>query len=216
MGLVSIYNLLDYKKLLAGDVPNVPDYILPDFAGGKVMEIEYYALKITGRFRQPFQRLAPSTYTLKTGLFLASDSSQLAYQTDVGFTNDAALSRKLGTLNLNTPAIDAIWAGAGSPTSADVVFVIDIETANGPLEVYRAAGRLIKPLITPAASVAPPGEIVATQSWVKGLFQALNSPAGSRRIERDDNGKPYEVYIGVDGQEQINPLDPVNTPPAVP
>jgi hypothetical protein len=115
MGLVSIYNLLDYKKLLAGDVPNVPDYILPDFAGGKVMEIEYYALKITGRFRQPFQRLAPSTYTLKMILLLASDSSQLAYQNDVGFTNDAALSRKLGTLNLNTPAVDAIWAGAGKP-----------------------------------------------------------------------------------------------------
>jgi hypothetical protein len=207
-----LFNVFDTKSLLTSDTGFPEAYVLPGLSG-EVMEIEFYLLQKTGSVRQPYRRMAPGSYSLAIGLFKQSDNARIAYQNNTGFLDDAAQGRKLGKMSLSTVEIAAIWAGAGSPTDVDVYLAINVETANGGYESFRAETTLYKPLITSLTTVPAAVDVAATQAWTLGNFVRMNSPAGAHRIERDDLGNAYEVFI-VNGQYQLVQLQ--GAPPAFP
>ena len=202
MGLLRIFNSSDDEKLFTGFAPSpdLSDKKILELKAGDRLTIEYVLMQRGFAFRIPWARVAAGTYSLRIGLFLDSDRSQLAYQ-NVWAEQDAWT--KTGTLALDTVA--ALAAVNAAPYQAACTFEIEITDANGnDRTVYREAITLKKGLIDAGATSAPVGEIAATLSDLRQMCVPRNgadplNPCNGHVMKSVESGRAMMIVTHDDG-----------------
>ena len=148
--------------------------------------------------------VAPGSYSLAIGLFIASDRSQLAYQNT--FVDDTGASKKTGTLALDTAAITTALQ---TSTQLRCVFEVRIVDATGASYPYRNKNvLLISPFITTGTLTVPPGETGATESWSKALFVPKDgsnaaTPCDQIILKSRPSGLTKVLWIDDDGTVNV-------------
>jgi hypothetical protein len=120
----------------------------------------------TGGFKRPFLRKLAASYSLRIGLFLtASPYTQLAYQTNFPAQDEFT---RAATLALDDAALTGLFTGA--VTSVAATLEVEITESGGEdRTLYREDLTVRKPLIPSANVSVQPGEVAATQAWVKSI-----------------------------------------------
>jgi hypothetical protein len=209
VGLLRIFNSADDEKLFTSYLPG-PDFSVKtvgELKSGDRLTIEYTLIQRGFNFRIPWARVAAGTYSLRIGLFLDSDRSQLAYQ-NVWAEQDAWT--KTGTLALDTAA--AVAAVTSTPFQAATTFEIEITDANGnDRTVYREAMTLKKGLIDAAAVSPAVGEIAATLSDLRQMCVPRNgadplNPCNNVIMKSVESGRAVMIVPHDDGTVTCVPI----------
>jgi hypothetical protein len=168
VGLLRLFISADDEKLFTTHVADYEDKYIRELKAGDRLTIEAVLMQrnLTGGARRtPWSRVLAGSYSLRLGLFLDSDRSQLAYQN--GFPNQDAWT-KSDTLALDTAA--AVAAVTATPFQAACTFEAEITDSNGnDRTVYRESVTLKKGLIDAAAVSPPVGEIAATVAMLRQM-----------------------------------------------
>lgn len=178
-------------------------------SSGDRLDIEYTLLRrsIEGGITEPWERVLSADYSLRIGLFLNSDRSQLAYQTS--WTKPSAFITA-GVLALDTAAINTALATA---TEVACTLEIEIQDVNGyDHTVYRNTDITLKKALIASANVSEqPGQTAATQEWVKATMMPRDgrptsaTPMKEHFMETED-GRQVVIRVGANNQWIIEPF----------
>jgi hypothetical protein len=151
---------------------------------------------------QPWSKISPANYSLKLGLFLTADGTQLAFQDT--FVDDVTTFSKSAIFTYNSAAITTALAGG---TSIACTFEVEIKDASGnPYKALQQQVTLQKQFITPTAATVPATEVAATQAWVNGNFAKRYRQQGEFDIWITPGGTAVMVTLGDDLQWNFTPL----------
>lgn len=200
MSMLRLFNAIE-DRILVRDYLTTEKYPLNELSSGDRLDIEYTLLKrsIEGGITEPWERLLSASYSLRIGLFLNSDRSQLAYQTS--WTKPSSFITA-GVFALDTTEINTALATA---TELVCTLEIEIQDANGyDHTVYRnTAVTLKKALIASANVSAQPGQTQATQEWAKNIFMPRNGTGVTPMKEffmLAEDDRPVVVRVGANNQ----------------
>lgn len=184
-------------------------YAIPSLTQGDTTSLSVTVLRQTAPFT--FERIDPSTYTLRAGLFLkASPFTTFSYIPAASFTVDAAAQRQTAVLPLNTTAIDSAITAAGGDING-IVFQIEMtETAAGAITTIFDRDDIFieKDYLTNATSSVASGETAATEAFVRAGFVPVYATQWSVRYEMDSSGALWKIFRDVDGVERSEPYTP--------
>lgn len=194
MGSLRLFAVLEDKKLVRNPYSD-SGYAITELTSGDQLDIQFTLLKRnagTDYLSTPFEQVAASAYSLRVGVFLTSDRTQLAYQTSFTVVADNAYARE-GILALDTAAIGTALT---SVNLATVTLEIEATIGSRDHTVFRKTDvSLVKALVPSGTASEQPGQTAATQEWVKGLF-----------VPRDGTGTPssgipcdHLLLMGADG-----------------
>jgi hypothetical protein len=204
---LKLFNVLENKSLVT-HAQSRDTYFLPDFFDVESPTVQYTRLErnASGDSKIPYTIVVPGAYQVKMGLFLASASTQLAFQDT--FLDDSGTSSKIAQLTYDSVAIATALTGV---SSVACYFEIQIIESNGDkLVSFRSNATLRKALITSAAVTVPIGEVGASQGWAKSVFvprdgsDPLNPCDGFIILSRP-SAIPILVYFDDNGQIHIEP-----------
>lgn len=201
MGLLRIYCSAD-DELLYQSHRSLEKAPIQELKSGDRATVEFVLMQrnIDGGFRSPWARVLAASYSLRIGLFLDSDRTQLAYQNT--FTSQDEFT-KAGTLALDTAAAEA--AVVATPFQAACSLEIEVTDASGnDRTVYREALTLKKWLISGGASQQP-GERYVTFNEAKALYVPRNgtdpnNPCDHFFMKSQTTGAKFIVYIDDQGR----------------
>lgn len=203
MGLLKLYNAIETKQFYYSDI-STEKFIPPFFASGDQDTIEYTLLtrNLEGGFFKPWRRENPSSYSIKIALYRTSDALELAAATN--WADDLINNKKTGKLVQDA---GKIATALGSALSVECLFEGEMEDASGNrTTVFQETVLIKKGFITGATLEVPPGDVGASQRWVKGLFMPWVWPAGAEIEAVTPNGTRVTIYVGDDRQLHIEPL----------
>src|SRR5436190_21524386 len=126
MGLLKLYNAIDTKQFYYSDI-STEKFSVPFFSTGAQDTLEYTLLtrNPAGGFIQPWKRENPSSYSLKIGLYRASDLLELANATV--WADDLINSKKTGKLVQIGAKVTIAFPGGTN--AVDCLFEAHIEDA---------------------------------------------------------------------------------------
>lgn len=179
-------------------------FSLSTLSAGNILTVEFTLLRATFSLSSPWERVAASSYSLAIGLYQASDRGELSFQDTFSNLDEYT---KSGTFNLNTAAITSALTSA---TSVSAVMEIRVrDSSSQDHTTYRNEQiTLKKQFITAAAVTTPPGEITATQQWVKNTFfprdgTVSENPCDHFFVKSRPSGIPMLVTVDDNGQLHI-------------
>lgn len=198
MGSLRLFAVLEDKKLVRNPYSD-SGYTIAELTSGDRLDIQFTLLKRnagTDHLIVPFEEVAASAYSLRVGVFLTSDGTQLAYQTSFTVVADNAYARE-GVLALDTAAIATALTGATS----SVVVTLEIEATIGANDhtVFRRTDVVLKEALIPSGtSSEQPGQTTATQEWVNAQMvprDGTGSNPCNHILMKGDDGLPYVLTI---------------------
>jgi hypothetical protein len=207
MSQLRLFNLLDNKSLVIHEQSR-DAYNLPAFYDVESPTVQYTLLQrnASGDSKIPNTIIVPGAYSVKMGLYLASNFTQLAFQDT--FLDDSGTSSKIAQLTYDSAAITTALTGV---RTAACLFEIHITESNGNKIVsLMVAATLNKALITSAAVTVPAGEIGASQGWATSVFVPKDgsnplNPCDGFIIQSRPSGIPILVYFDDAGQIHHEP-----------
>ncbi len=200
--LLQLFNGDDFQLHISSTTLSVAN--LPDLTAGEIIDIEFTLMTRTANDLAPWALVAPGSYSLQIGLFIASDRTQLASQNT--FVDDTGASKKTGTLALDTAAI---YSAIYTATQLRCVFEVRIVDAAGASYPYRNKNvLLIKPFLTTATLTVPPGETALTTSTGVALFVPKDgsnaaTPCDQIILKSRPSGLTKVLWIDDDGTVNV-------------
>lgn len=181
-------------QILVRSASNPAAYTIPTMFQGDTVPLEFQLLY---RGEQAATQLVtvPSTgYSLQV-ILVSTSGTTLAYQNT--FTDDSSYTLKIGSIALNTAAIDtAISASTTGQITAYLQIKVTYTDGTTRTVYFQPTVTIQKTYLTAATTAVPPSETAATESWVQSTFLPRSATSGGDfKIWRGDDGLDYRVYI---------------------
>ena len=202
---LKIYNDVTSQILVRSDV-DATGFILPKLIKGDIIPLSYILLEESTDIApvKPFNIIAAENYSLKIGLFKKEDKSCLAFSSDFINNSTDGISKKIGTLNLNTQEISEYLTSKSSATVAIEIEVRDL--GNNPLTTYQADVVLLNDYIQEVGYSVIPEETIATTDWATSQFIQKIGTTHEQYILISPSGYQFLVWINDDGELKISRL----------
>ena len=190
-------------QILVRSQANPGAYTVPTMFQGDTVPLEFQLLY---RGEQAATQLVnvPSTgYSLQV-ILVSTTGTTLAYQNT--FTDDSSYALKIGSIALNTSAIDtAITASTSGQITAYLQIKVTYTDGTTRTVYFQPTVTIQKTYLTAATTAVPPSETAATESWVRGtFFPKSGTSGGDVKIMQSEGGFQFRFYVDDDGQPHFD------------
>jgi hypothetical protein len=207
VGLLRLFNSSDEKTLWQSYLSLVPVNTL-ELSSDNRLPIDFTLMKRGFTNAEiPWERVLASSYSLAIGLYRNDTRAELSFN-DIWTPLDEWT--KQGTLLLDTAAINALLTGSTYEAATTLEIQVTDSATGNKYTSYRNTGvTLRKPLIS-SGSVSPaPGQVFATQEFVRQTSVPrdgtnLNNPCKEFFMLTED-GRPVVVRVGANNQVTAEP-----------
>jgi len=190
-------------QILVRSQTNPAAYTVPTMFQGDTVPLEFQLLY---RGEQAATQLVnvPSTgYSLQV-ILVSTTGTTLAYQNT--FTDDSSYALKIGSIALNTSAIDtAITASTSGQITAYLQIKVTYTDGTTRTVYFQPTVTIQKTYLTAATTAVPPSETAATETWVRGtFFPKSGTSGGDVKIMQSEGGFQFRFYVDDDGQPHFD------------
>lgn len=181
-------------QILVRSQSNPGAYTVPTLFQGDTVPLEFQLLYRSDVTATTLVNVPSTGYSLQV-ILVSTSGTTLAYQNT--FTDDSSYALKIGSISLNTAAIDsAITASTSGQITAYLQIKVTYTDGTTRTVYFQPTVTIQKTYLTAATTTVPPSETAATESWVRGTFFPKSATSGGDvKIWRGDDGLDYRVYI---------------------
>lgn len=186
-------------QILVRSQANPGAYTVPTMFQGDTVPLEFQLLYRSDVTATTLVNVPSTGYSLQV-ILVSTAGTTLAYQNT--FTDDSSYALKIGSISLNTAAIDAAITAAGSAGQITAYLQIKVTYTDGTTRTvyFQPTVTIQKTYLTAATTAVPPSETAATESWVRGtFFPKSGTSGGDVKIMESEGGYQFRFYVDDDG-----------------
>lgn len=180
-------------------------YTVPTLFQGDTVPLEFQLMYREERAATQLFVVASTGYSLQV-ILVSTSGTTLAYQNT--FSDDSTSQFKVGSISLNTAAIDsAITAATSGSITAYLQIKVTYTDGTTRTVYFQPTVTIQKTYLTAATTAVPPSESAATESWVIGTFFPKSGTAGGDvKIMQSSGGYQFRFFVDDDGLPHFDRL----------